>query len=88
MTIPELLNKIATYFLNPIIILGFVVATIVLFWGIFEMIRDADSSNLETNKRKVIYGVIGLFVMFSVYGILRIGLETFGIPCTGFFCKP
>ena len=85
--VTELLNKIATYILNPLIILGFTVATIFLFYGIAEMIWKSDSGDLEKNRNNVKYGVIGLFVMFSVYGILRIVLETFGIPCKGlFFC--
>ena len=86
MAITELLGKIATFIINPIIVLGFVIATIYLFYGIAEMIWKADSSDLGKNRKNVMYGVIGLFVMFSVYGILRIVLATFDIPCKGFFC--
>ena len=90
MTITVLLGKIAEYIINPIIILGFVVATIYLFWGIVQLIWQADSSNLKQNRQTVIYGIIGMFVMFSVYGILRIVMTTFGIPCDPksiFFCN-
>ena len=87
MTVNVLLGKIATLILNPLIILGFVVATIFLFYGIVQMIWGAaDGSDLEKNRKNVMYGVIGLFIMFSVYGILRIVLATFNIDCTGFFC--
>jgi hypothetical protein len=86
LSVTDLLGKIATYILNPLIILGFTVATIFLFYGIAEMIWKADSSDLDKNKNNVKYGVIGLFIMFSVYGILRLALATFGIPCAGFFC--
>lgn len=85
LSVTELLGKIATYILNPLIILGFTVATIFLFYGIAEMIYKADS-DLEKNRNNVIYGVVGLFIMFSVYGILRLVLATFGITCKGFFC--
>lgn len=88
MSITGLLGKIATYIINPVIILGFVVATIYLFYGIAEMIGKADSSDLDKNKKNVMYGVIGLFIMFSVYGILRLVLATAGLDCNGqFFCK-
>ena len=83
----ELLGSIATLILNPLIILGFVVATIFLFYGIAEMIWKADGSDLEKSKSNVKYGVIGLFVMFSVFGILRLVLATLKIPCEGFFCN-
>lgn len=86
LSITELLGKIATLILNPLIILGFTVATAFLFYGIAEMIWKADSNDLEKSRNNVKYGVIGLFIMFSVYGILRLTLATFGITCTGFFC--
>lgn len=87
MTIKILLGKIVTLIVNPVIVLGFVVATIFLFYGIIQLIWGADGSDLDKKKSNVMYGVIGLFVMFSVYGILRLALATFQISCTGlFFC--
>ena len=83
--VTNLLGQIAILIINPLIILGFVVATIFLFYGIAEMIWKADSSDLEKSRNNVRYGVIGLFVMFSVYGILRLVLATFNIPYPSFF---
>jgi len=86
-SVKELLGKIAEFVLNPLIILGFVVATIFLFYGIAEMIWKADSKDLDKSKDNVKWGIIGLFIMFSVYGILNLVLKTFGITCPGlFFC--
>jgi hypothetical protein len=85
--VTALLGKIATYILNPIIMLGFVIATIFLFYGIIKLIWGADGKDLETNKKNVMYGVIGLFIMFSVYGILRLVLNAFGLcPGVKLFC--
>jgi len=88
LTVTTLLGKIANLILNPLIILGFVVATIYLFYGIAEMIWKADSSSdLDKSRNNVKYGIIGLFIMFSVYGILRLVLATLHIDCGGrFFC--
>jgi urea transporter len=82
MEIKVLLGKIAAFIINPIIFLGFIIATIVLFYGIVQMIASSDSSDLPEKRRAVIYGVIGMFVMFSVYGILNLVLTSFGIPTT------
>jgi len=84
--VTDLLGQIATLILNPLIVLGFVIATIYLFYGIVQMIWGADGNDLDKKKTNVMYGVIGLFIMFSVYGILRIVLATFDIPCELFFC--
>ena len=85
-TVTSLLTKIANLIINPLIVLGFVVATVYLFYGIVEMIYKADSNDLEKSRTNVKYGVIGMLVMFSVFGLLRLALNTFGIPCKGFFC--
>lgn len=87
-SVTTLLSKIAILILNPLIILGFVVATIFLFYGIAELIWKSDSNELEKSKTNVKYGIIGLFIMFSVFGILNLIMNTFKIPCGGtiFFC--
>lgn len=85
MTVNGLLGNIATFILNPIILLGFVIATIYLFYGIVQLIWKSDGSDLEKNKQNVIWGIIGLFVMFSVFGILRFVLGALGITTPGFF---
>ncbi len=61
MDIKVLLGKIATLIINPLIILGFVVATIFLFYGIVEMIWGADSSKIDEKRNNVMYGVVGAF---------------------------
>ncbi len=85
MSLTTLLGNIAKYIINPVIILGFVVATIVFFYGVIGLISKSDSAKLDEYKSSVTYGIIGLFVMFSVYGILRVVLATFHIPIPSLF---
>ena len=74
------LAKINEHILNPIIILGFVVATIVFFYGIAKFIWSADSdTDRDEGKRSIMYGIVGLFIMFSVFGIVHFILDTFRI---------
>lgn len=80
MTVPELLGKINTIIINPIIRLVFVVATIVFFWGIVEFINSETSdSKREKGKKKLVYGILGMLIMFGAYGIIRVILNSFGI---------
>ena len=79
MDITGLLEKIANVIINPLITLGFVIAVIVFFWGIVNLINKSDSSDLAKARRNVIFGIVGLVVMFSVYGILNLVLDTFNI---------
>lgn len=81
MNINSLLGKVNEFILNPLIILLFVVALIVFFWGLVEFISKAGSEEgRETGKRNMVWGVVGMFIMVAVYGIIKLILATFGVP--------
>lgn len=81
MTIVPLLKKIDTFILNPLIGLAFAVATIVFLFGIFQFIMSETADNArEAAKKKILYGLLGMFIMSSAYGLIHIVLGTFGIP--------
>lgn len=80
MSIGPLLNKISDVILNPLIILMFAIAFLYFLWGIFQMIRDAASDDGRSlGRQNIMWGIVGMFIMVSVYGILKIVLATFGI---------
>lgn len=80
MDITEFLNSVNKHILNPIIMLMFAVATLVFVYGIFEFISSeiADSKR-EEGKKKILYGLLGMFIMFAAYGLINLILGTFGI---------
>ena len=78
--IVEKLNKINELILNPIITLAFAVALLVFFWGIIQFINSETSdAKRGEGKKKLIFGLLGMFIMVSAYGIIRLILSTFGI---------
>lgn len=52
-------------------------ALLVFFWGLVKFIMNAgDEEAVKEGKRLMIWGIVALFVMVSVWGIVRwIGLE-------------
>ncbi|OHA94718.1 MAG: hypothetical protein A3C62_00115 [Candidatus Zambryskibacteria bacterium RIFCSPHIGHO2_02_FULL_39_16] len=80
MDISQFLNGINRLILNPLILLAFAVALIVFFWGIFQFIasQTADTQRDE-GKRKIFWGLFGMFIMISAFGLIRLILSTFGI---------
>lgn len=78
--ISEFLGKINQYILNPIIILLFAVAFLVFMFGIFQFIRsEASDSKRTEGKTKIMWGIVGMFIMISAYGLIGLVLDTFGI---------
>ena len=74
-----LIQNILTNIVNPLILLMVGVAIIFFLWGVFEFIRNADSS--EERKKggeHMLYGALGLFIMSTAYGILNLILGTIG----------
>ncbi|MHB0978117.1 MAG: hypothetical protein ACYC1K_01790 [Minisyncoccota bacterium] len=81
MTIVPLLKNIDKFILNPLIGLAFSIATIVFLFGIFQFIMSETADDArETAKKKILYGLLGMFIMSSAYGLIHIVLGTFGIP--------
>ncbi|HVS79592.1 MAG TPA: hypothetical protein VHF05_01305 [Candidatus Paceibacterota bacterium] len=81
LSITPLLNAVNRYILNPIIVLMFMVALAMFFWGIFQFISNAESDRgREEGKQNMLWGIVGMFIMISVYGIIRVVLATFGLP--------
>lgn len=80
MDISSFLNKVNAAIINPLILLVFAVAFLVFAWGIFQFLANAsEGSKREEGKQKILYGLIGMFIMFSAYGLIRLTLGTFGI---------
>ena len=72
MTISKILQNIETVILQFTNLL-FVVATAVFLWGvILYVIAGADEKKMETAKGFLIWGLIGLFVMFAMWGLVTV----------------
>lgn len=66
--------------LNPLITLLFAIAVVYFSWGIFEFIRDSDSGEArEKGKSHMVYGIVGMFIMIAVFGIMRLITNTLGL---------
>lgn len=73
---PWIIAFIDTY-LVPLI---FTLAFIVFLWGVFQyfIAGGADEEKREKGKKFVAYGLVGFFVMISVWGLVNLLVSTFG----------
>ena len=80
MTIEQLVANAAREIVNPLIGLLFSLALLLFLWGVFVFISNPDNEEKRrTGQRHILWGVIGMVVMFGVYGLLAFLSNTFGL---------
>ncbi len=78
--ISPLFRKIADNIISPIVAVLFGLAFLVFIWGIFGMILSAEDSDKRKNaQNSVLWGIVGMIIMISVYGIIRLIANTIGV---------
>ncbi len=76
----NLMDKIVAIIIDPLILLIFSVGFVVFLWGLVEFMRNVESeSSRETGKQHMLWGLVGMFIMIAVQGIIAIALDTFDI---------
>ncbi len=77
----EFLEKVVTQIINPLILLMAAGAFVVFLWGLFEFVLYAgDETKRETGRSAIMWGIIGLVIIFGAYGIINVALGTFNLP--------
>ena len=75
MSTTQLVNNITVYILNPVIALMFAAGLLVFVWGLVEFliglnVGDGDHTKQEDGKRHMLWGLVGMFIMFAASTIL------------------
>ncbi len=75
---------------NSFIPLCMVIAVAAFLWGIVQFITAAgDEEKIKAARGSIIYGLIGIFVMVSFWGIIQVFGSTFGFtPGQGTITAP
>lgn len=75
-----LLDSISAKIIDPIIALLFAAATLYFLYGVLQMIQNAGNEEArKEGQQHVIWGVIGMFIMLSFYGIMHLICRTIGV---------
>ena len=83
MTIVPFLYRVNEFILNPIILLLFALSSVYFVYGIITFIRlePGDAKKVEA-RTAIIWGIVGMLVMFSAKGLISFTLNTFGVAST------
>ncbi len=78
-SVVTLMKSINKVIINPIILFLFALALAYFLYGVAQYLLNSDSEEIKTkSKSHMLYGVIGLFIMVAVFGIMRLVLNTVG----------
>lgn len=71
------LSNILNFFVIPVLLS---VALVIFLWGVLKYVSSGDDEEKRNSGRNfIVYGIIGLFVMVSVWGLVAVLNRTFGI---------
>lgn len=76
----DLVGKISGVIVNPLIVIMFTFATVLFLWGVRGYISGADNPEARAKgAQHILWGIIGMAIMFMSFTIIRITLDTFGL---------
>lgn len=74
-----LMRKVNQTILNPLIILLFAAALVMFVWGVVEFAAGAgNEEKRSTGRRHILWGLLGMIIMISVFGIMQLIAGTLG----------
>lgn len=72
-----LVNFIITGFISPATTLILAAAVVFFLWNIMQVIKNSDNpKELETFKTKAVWGIVGIAVMVSMWGLVNFVLKS------------
>ena len=76
----EITQSVAVFLSNSVTTTLIGLSLLWFLFGLAQFIRSAGNSEaIEEGKKKMLYGVVGLFVIVSIWGLVGILKDTFGV---------
>lgn len=76
----NLVDRFVTYIINPAILVIFAAGFFLFIYGLVRFMWTLNQGGEATEgKQHMIWGIVGMLVMVSVFGIITLITDTFGI---------
>jgi hypothetical protein len=76
----NIISKFQDLILNPAILVIFTLGFFLFVWGLVQFLRALnEGSDAKEGKQHMLWGIVGMLVMVSVYGIIALISNTFGL---------
>jgi hypothetical protein len=76
----NLIDKFTTYIIDPAILLIFSFGFLMFVWGLVQFMMNVQQGNeksVNDGKQHMLWGIVGMLIMISVYGIIALIDNTF-----------
>lgn len=83
--IDTIICKIGAYIIDPLIALLMALALLLFIWGAVEFLvnqNGGEEAKIIDGKRHMVWGIIGLVIMVSVYGFMGLIARVFNLKDT------
>jgi len=78
-SVATLMSSINKVIINPLITFLFALAIIYFIYGLAKYLLSPDNEEIrKTSKQHMLWGIVGMFIMVAVFGILNIITTTLG----------
>lgn len=78
--VTHFIGKVNEHVLNPLIMLLFALAFVLFTVGLFKFFGSRENAeDLETGKKNIMWGVVGMAIMVSVFGIMSFITSSIGL---------
>lgn len=79
-SVTTLMKSINRVIINPLIVLLFALAMVYFIYGLVRYLLSPDNEEVrKSSKTSMLWGIIGMFIMVSVFGILSLIMNTIGV---------
>lgn len=79
-SVDSFIGSVNAQIVNPLIQLLFALALVLFAYGVFEFLSNPEKEDEKTKgKTHMMWGLVGLAIMFAVWGLLNIVIDTFDI---------
>ena len=75
------MGRFRAVIINPLILVVFAAGLCLFVYGLVEFLwKLNEGGDNSEGKQQMLWGIAGMFIMVSVYGILNLLNATFGLP--------
>ena len=78
--VSNIMGRFVTYIINPAILIVFALGFLLFVYGLVEFLWNLnEGGENKEGKQHMLWGIVGMLIMVSVWGILDLLDNTFGL---------